>query len=51
MRSMIDLLSQPINKREPKDNSIDIVRSMIDLSSHSFNKKSQTDKKNLKIVL
>ena len=48
---MIDLLSQTINKKsqidkkESRNNSINIVRSMIDLLSQPINKKSQIDKK------
>ena len=44
---MTDSLSQPItkrsqiNKKEPKNKSIHIVRSMIDLLSQTINKKSQ----------
>ena len=38
MRSMIDFLSQPIDKKEPKNNSIDLLSQPID-------KKSQIDKK------
>ena len=51
---MIDLLSQPINKKsqidnkESKNSSIDIVRSMIDLLTQPINKKSQIDKKESK---
>ena len=34
-----------IDKKESKNNSVDIVRSMIDLLSMPINKKSQIDKK------
>ena len=53
---MIDLLSQPIHKksqidkRESKNNSIDIVRSMIELLSQPINKNHRLIKKNLKII-
>ena len=48
---MIDLLLMPINKKsqidkkELKNNYIDIVRSMIDLLSMPINKKSQINQK------
>ena len=48
---MITLLSMPINKKpqidkkEPKNNSIDIVRSMMTSLSMPINKKSQIDRK------
>ena len=51
MRSMTGSLSQSINKKsqtdkkEPKNNSVDIVRSMMTLLSMPINKKSQIDQK------
>ena len=50
---MIDLLSHPINKKsqidkkEPKNNSMDIVRSMKALLSQSIGAVSEIDKKKI----